>query len=213
MKRIICMAFGIGLAIVGSSWDLRLSAETVNLTVLPNQTILNLAGNAFTLPYTAQVPGSLTANWSGTIAADLTNGVFTFSGGSSITADLNSLGPFDTTPNVVGVTSASYGVQGTGAVFPIGNATIQGVYKDLVFDIVAGTAQNGSAMSAGSFQLTSGSLIWGAVTDSGPFDGVSGLVGVTGPNTSATNVTWDGTTLTIPVSVQTSGSNRVEVWT
>jgi len=192
----------------------KLCAETVVLTVQPAQSSLTLTGNAFGLVYNSQTAGALDAAWSGTITGDLTGGVFTFSGGSSITAVINPVGPFDTSPNVVGIVPANYGVLGTGLVFPFGNVTIKAVYKDLVFDLTTGTAQDGAAMSGGNFVFTAGQLVWGAISAIGETAvGNSSLANVAGTNTSVSNVTWDGTTLTLPVSVQTIGSNRVENWT
>lgn len=200
--------------LVGANSAANLLAESVTLTIQPAQSTLSLSGNAFGLIYTAQVPGALNATWSGTINADLTGGVFTFSGGSSITAQVNPSGPFETSPNVIGTVPANYGVIGTGLVFPFGSVTIKGIYRDLVFNIAAGTAQNGAPMTGGNFVFTSGQLVWGAISALGETAvGSSGLVNVAGANASASNVTWDGTTLTLPVSVQTTGSNRVENWT
>lgn len=209
-NHVLTFALWVSVNLSSSCW---MYAETVTLNVQPSQSTLNLGGSAFLLPYSPQVAGSLATTWSGTITADINGGVFTFTGGSSITADIHPLGPFNTSPNPAGIVPANYGVTGTGPVFPVGNAVVRGVYRNLVFDIVAGSAQGGAVMSGGSFRLISGELVWGAVTDSGDFSGLSNLANVTGPNTSTSNVTWDGTTLTIPVAVQTDGSNRVEVWT
>lgn len=200
--------------LVGALSAAKSSAETVTLTIQPAQSSLSLSGNAFGLVYTPQVPGGLDATWSGTITGDLTGGVFTFSGGSAITAEVNPVGPFETAPNVIGTIAGNYGVIGTGLVFPFGNVTIKGVYRNLAFDISSGTAQNGAAMAGSNFVLTSGELVWGAISQLGQTaDDEEELVSVSGSNSSASNVTWDGTTLTLPVSVQTTGSNRVENWT
>jgi hypothetical protein len=200
--------------LVGALSAAKSSAETVTLTIQPAQSSLSLSGNAFGLVYTPQVPGGLDATWSGTITGDLTGGVFTFSGGSAITAEVNPVGPFETAPNVIGTIAGNYGVNGTGLVFPFGNVTIKGVYRNLAFDISSGTAQNGAAMAGSNFVLTSGELVWGAISQLGQTaDDEEELVSVSGSNSSASNVTWDGTTLTLPVSVQTTGSNRVENWT
>lgn len=212
MKNFANAVLGFAIVLAGNV-TCRLNAETVVLDVQPSLSSLDLSGNAFFLPYQPQAPGGLTASMSGTISADLTSGVFTFSGGSSITAVVNPAGPFDTAPNEVGIVPANYGVTGSGPVFPVGNALVKGIYRNLVFDFSAGTAQNGSPMSGGSLRINTGELVWGAVTDSGPFDGISNLLNVVGPNNSTSNVTWDGTTLTIPVVAQTNGDNRVEVWT
>ena len=60
--------------------------------------------------------------------------------------------------------------------------------------------------------FTAGALDYGAATPLGNIPGTSNLVGVQGPNTSASLVSWDGTTLTLPVVFATVGSNRNEFW-
>ncbi|MCA9191791.1 MAG: hypothetical protein KDB03_08515 [Planctomycetales bacterium] len=166
------------------------------------------------VPYAQQTAGSLVTNWGGTIQADLTGGVFTFApGGSSITAQINPNGPFTTAPNPIGTEAGNYGVTATGPIQVAGGAvlTINGVYKDLVLDIISGTAQNGVALTGATMNFSAGALDFG-VSALAP-SGTSSLVGINGLNTSASFVTWDGTTLTIPVTFQTTGgSGRIENW-
>ena len=195
-------------------------AGTVILNVDATQSSLALTGGAFGLPFTQQNPGSLSANFGGTIQADLTGGVFTFSGSSTITGIVNPTGPFTTFPNPIGSEPGNYGVVGTGAIpaFGIPSATINGVYKNLVLDITAGTSQNGSASVGGMIKFTGGVLDFGAfnnTTNSAVIggSGTSNLQSASTANTSASLVSWDGTTLRIPVAFQTTGGNgRVENW-
>ncbi len=184
-------------------------ADMVTLNVNAAQSSLTIGGNAFTLNYVQQNAGSLVANWGGTIKADLTAGVFTFSPGSAITAIVNPSGPYTTAPNVIGSEAGNYGVTASGVVPGFGPQTINGVYKNLILDITAGTAQNGAATVA-TMNFSAGALDYGiapaAVT------GTSSLANVSGVNASASLVSWNGTTLTIPVSFLTTGSNRNESW-
>ena len=197
-----------------------LQAAIVVLNVNSSLSSLNLAGQVGGLGtpgvggivYAQQAVGSLAANYGGTITADLTAGVFTFSGGSAITAIVNPSGPFTTAPNAIGIEAGNYGITATGPVPAAGGAvlTINGVYKDLVLDIIAGTAQNGAATAA-SMNFSAGALDFGvsALAPSGP----ASLVGSNALNTSLTQVSWDGTTLRIPVAFQTlGGTGRVENW-
>jgi hypothetical protein len=168
---------------------------------------------AFGLTYGPQAPGSLTTAWSGTINADLTSGVLTFSGGSTITAIVNPNGPFTTFPNPIGVEPGNYGSTATGPFPGFGTITVNGVYKNLVLDLTSGTAQNGVPLTSTNLKLTSGALDYGIFNEFGDQSvGTSNLVNVNGNNTSPIAVTWDGTTLTLPIKFQTTGSNRVENW-
>lgn len=189
-------------------------AELVTLNVNSALSNLSLSGSAFGIAYTAQSPGSLTASYSGTITADLTAGLFTFTGGSAINAIVNPGGPYTTAPNPIGIEAGNYGVTANGVPAPpfdtLGVQTINGVYKDIVIDLSAGTATNGAATTA-TFRFTSATIDFGIA----PLNNVgsASLAGNTGSNTAAANVTWDGTTLTIPVAFNVTGSNRVQNWT
>ena len=65
----------------------RASAVAVSYTIDPTMSSLTLAVTAF--PVTPQIPGADTTALGGTLSADLTAGVLTFSGGSFIDALLN----------------------------------------------------------------------------------------------------------------------------
>jgi hypothetical protein len=193
-------------------------AAVYSFNVDPNLTTLTLSGDAFGLTVSAQSghAGSLVDTWGGTIAVDLTGSTLTFLGGGFLTANLNTpaLPPFSTFPNPATGGVDNYGVFGSGLVSGFGLATVNGAYRSLVFDINAGTATDGTAPSGVNFALTSGDLVWGAIiAPSTPAGGSSSLIGVTGLDTSASNVSFDGTTLTLPVLVHTTGANRNEFWT
>jgi hypothetical protein len=185
-------------------------ADMVTLNVNSGLSSLTLSGDVFGLIYSAQTPGSLTANYGGTITADLTAGVFTFSGGSAINAIVNPLGPFTTAPNAIGVEAGNYGVTTSGVIPGLGAQTVNGVYKDIVLDLSAGTATNGVATTA-TFEFITNSLDYGVSPSSG-FSGSSSLAGDSTNNASASNVSWDGTTLTIPVTFTVIGGNRTQTW-
>lgn len=206
--RLVACTLGLVVAWVGNA----VRADLITLNVNSAQSSITLAGNAFGLNYGPQAPGSLTAAWSGTITADRNGGVLTFASGSSITALVNSTGPYTTAPNPIGTEPGNYGVTTTGPVAGFGTVTINGVYKNLVLDITAGTAQNGAALNGATLSFTAGALDFGIANPAPLSVGTSNLVGVSGPNTSLTNVSWDGTTLTLPIAFSTTGSNRVENW-
>ncbi len=204
----VSIVFAFALCMVSrSAW-----ADVVILNVNSAQSSLMLGGTAFGLNYVQQNAGSLVTTLSGTIRADLTAGVFTFSAGSAIVADINPNGPYTTAPNPIGVEPGNFGVTASGVVPGFGDATVNGVYKNLVFDVTSGTTQNGVALTGATLRFTAGTLDFGAATGLGPQVGSSNLANVAGANTSAALVTWDGTTLTLPVVFQTLGSNRVENW-
>lgn len=165
--------------------------------------------------YTAQSPGSLVTSLAGTITADLTAGVFTFTPGSAIS--FNTTGTYTSAPNPIGSELGNYGIVATGPTPAAGGAvlTINGVYKNLVLDIgivgTSGSTQNGSVLT-GPLNFTNGALDFGISPAAAP-PGTSSLIGSNGVNTSASVVTWNGTTLTIPVAFQTTGgTGRVENW-
>lgn len=205
-----CVAiFALYLVLSASS----VRADIVTLNVNSSLSSITLGGSAFTLNYVQQNAGSLSANYGGTIVADLTGGVFTFTGTSSISAIVNPNGPYTTAPNIIGVESGNYGVTASGVVPGFGQQTINGVYKGIVLNLgsnaLSGTAQNGSAL-ASNLIFSAGTLDYGIAPAS--VVGSSDLTNDTGANTSTSVVTWNGTTLTIPVAFQTLGSNRIQNW-
>jgi len=187
-------------------------AAPVTFYVDSSQSVLTLSGVAFGLTGTEQVPGSLSDRWGGTITADLSGGVLTFAGGSAITALLNPGGPFSTAPYDSPPGGDNYGVYANGlAPFPYGLVTVNGAYRFLTLDL-GGTATPGAAPTELTLTFTGGQVDWGAETAAGPFGGTSSLVGVSGPDTSQLAVEFDGSTLTLPVMLHTTGSNRTEDW-
>lgn len=123
----------------------------ISLQVDPAWSTLTLAGrhgsggNNFQFnPYTTD---ALVSSFGGTIAADLTGGVLTFAGGSSIVAQPHPFGPF--VPAGPGVDN--YGV----ALAAQGPSFWQGRFYDLAFDLTGGSATNGAASNA-VFTYTAG---------------------------------------------------------
>jgi hypothetical protein len=186
------------------------SARAVAVTLNVNSALssLTLSGSvlapiySFSAQVTTPTNSSMSDFWGGTIAADLTGGVLTFSSGSSISALASPLGPF--TPAGSGIDN--YGVQAS-------IYSVQGAYRNLTLDITAGTATDLTAPGGVTFQFIGGSKLdffatigSGTSTLNGPAS--SGL------DTSASLVSFNGTTLYLPVQLQTTGDNsRVENWT
>lgn len=191
-------------------------AATVNLVVNSSSSSLSLVSpsQVFGLAYAAQSAGSLSDFWSGTITAnDLGGGQIAFtSGGSAISALLNPGGPYSTAPAPFPPGGDNYGVTASGVVGAYGQSTVNGAYRNLALDINTSTATSGAA-PGGGLTFTGGTLDWGAATQVGNTGGQTLMAGKTGLNGSALLVSWDGTTLSLPVKFATTGSNGLfEVW-
>jgi hypothetical protein len=194
----------LALAVIAAS---PMSARAVAVTLNVNSALssLTLSGSilapiyAFSAQVTTPTNSSMSDFWGGTIAADLTGGVLTFSSGSSITALASPLGPF--TPAGSGIDN--YGVQAS-------IYSVKGAYRDLTLDITAGTATDLAAPGGVTFQFIGGSkLDYFATIGSG-----TSTLNSSGLDTSASLVSFNGTTLYLPVQLQTTGSNsRIENWT
>jgi hypothetical protein len=209
------LGLGVGALLCAS---ISAQAATVTLNLDSTQSYLDATGNAFTLNFGPQGAGSMRDYFGGTITADLTAGVFTFTGGSSIVGLLNPAGPFIIAPTPGGPIPGNYGVKaGPTFITGYGLVTVNGSYGGMALDLTGGgTAQNGLASSGLTPTWTAGVLTWGAYGGGGATPiggGTSSLVGVNGPNTSASLVSWDGNTLILPVTFHTTGSNRYEDWT
>jgi hypothetical protein len=211
---------------VGALLGLSISAQAVTVTYNINSALssLTLSGQAFTIPMTVQSAGSDVAFFKGTITADLTGGVLTFTGGSLITAILNPGAPYSHFPGAGVNGIENYGVTCPNTFVPALGAFVQvnGVYRDLSLDITAGTAQNGLAASGMTLGFTGASALdYGILANGSPFQASTSLLnsaGDSGANTSASLISLSlgtgtyGDTLTLPVSLHTTGSNRDQFW-
>jgi len=204
----------------------RASAVSVTYNVVGGSSSLTLSGQAFGLAYGGQGGNSsaLVDSWTGTITGDLNAGVLTFSGGSSITAVLHPLGPFSTSPLSVPTSGLdNYGVNASGFVTGLGVAVVNGIYRNLSLDITAGSVTSGLAPSGTTLTFTGTSkLDYGILLNGSPYPPVGGgsssLLNVSGANTASALVALDsgtgyGSTLVLPVTFHTIGSNRFEDWT
>lgn len=186
-----------------------------------SQSYIDASGNAFGLNFGPQAAGAMRSYFGGNLAVDLTAGVFTFTGGSAITGINNPAGPFSSVPYPGGPWPGNYGVTAGPTFIPGYNfVLINGVYGGMVLDLVGGTTQNGAALTGVTDTWTAGTLTWGAanaIVPTGPWTpiggGASGMAGVSGANTSAALASYDGYTLTLPITFHTTGSNRYEDWT
>jgi hypothetical protein len=194
-------------------------ADPVAFTLDSSLSYITVSGNAFTLTFGPQAVGSMTAYYSGTLFADYNpgSGVFTFSGGggTTISGINNPAGPFASSPYPGGPYAGEYGVTANGFIPTYGIVTVNGVYTGLTLDLTTGTAQDGVAPTGMTDTWTAGSLIWGATTDLGPTGGNSSMAGISGSDTSAGLVSFDGVTLILPITFHTtdSNNNRNEYWT
>jgi len=192
-------------------------ASYLNLSVLvaylyPSPTDAGLTSNP-------QATGSLSDLWGGTITADLTGGVLTFTGGSVIAASQNPSAPFVGNPtHTTGIDN--YGIWSAGLI-SVGTLSITGSYQGLVLDIPAGTVHNGAAPSGMSLSFTGGAIEYSGFSPAlgGAFVGTSAMAGGGGIGANITaglvSLTTAGTTelLILPIQFQTTGgSGRVENW-
>jgi hypothetical protein len=209
---------------------------TIGLTVDPSQSSLTLASTIASppnglgpTPFATQFAGSMVDAWGGNIIVnDLGGGNVSFSGGSSIQALLNpastglTFHPNGGDPNSVNPGTLPWsGVDNYGGIaFPFGVAWYS-AYRNLTLDISAGTASGAGDPASG---MTLGFTGASKSDGSGPGFGLgfSYQVGLwtvsSGVNGSAGNVTWDGTTLTIPVVLNTVSFDNgllinAETWT
>ena len=213
------LGLGVGALLCAS---LSAQAASVTYNIDSSLSSLTLSGNAFGLSFTPQSPGSAVTFLGGTITADLSGGVLTFTGGSAITFLSNPTGPFSHLPGT-GVNGVqNYGVTANGFVSGFGVVQINGAYRDLTLDITAGTAVDGAAPSLLNMSFTGGSALdYGIFVNGGtPFQAATSLLnGVAGLDTSVSLVSLVpgsglfGDTLTLPVTFHTVGSNRNEFWT
>lgn len=166
-------------------------AAPVTFTIDPTQSYISLLPNSNILgiPLIAQAPGGDTDFFTGTIVADETGGVLTFSGGSSIVAGLNPAGPF--TPSLPSGVD-NYGLV---TVAPVIAGPISVAIRNQAFDITAGTLQNGSPANV-TFLTTSGVQV-------NSVSGAVSLVGNSGPNASVVpaslTITGGIETLVLPI--------------
>jgi hypothetical protein len=209
---------------------------TIGLTVDPSQSSLTLASTIASppnglgpTPFAPQFGGSMVNAWGGNIVVnDLGGGNVSFSGGSSIQALLNpastglTFHPNGGDPNSVNPGTLPWsGVDNYGGVaLPFG-VPWYSAFRDLTLDISAGTGSLAGDPAAG---MTLGFTGASKSDGSGPgfalgFSYPVGLWAISsGVNGSAGNVTWDGTTLKIPVVLQTQSFNNgllinAETWT
>ena len=139
-----------------------------------------------------QVPGAAKTSLSGSIVADLTGGLLTFNGLSTIALDANPLGPFTPAANP-GIDNLGFISNGNTALgFPISV-----VIRDLVFTIQSGTATDGALPNLLTQKITSGYQV-------NSFTGQTSLVGGSGPDQATSNVSLSTVgnteTLIIPVT-------------
>lgn len=166
-SRLWLASAAFGLALGMGNWTL---AAPVAYTIDPTRSTLHLTGDLFGLaPVIPQVAGADDDTYSGTIVGDLAAGVLTLSGGSSITANLSAAAPFTPVANP-GVDNYAFF---TTVALPLGppfGGTWNLAFRNIIFDITTGTAQNGVVPPASSMTLrtTSGFASIETTTSGGP---------------------------------------------
>ena len=170
----------------------RSSYYIVDSTNTPTPTAPLQDSTILGVPVLPQVAGADVDALSGTINADETGGILTFSGTSSIAPVANPAGPFQPT----GFPGTDvFGVITDGAT-PVGVISV--ALRDWVFTIQSGTAANGALPSDGGLTLAT---TQGYQVNS--FSGQVSIVGQSGPDvaTNTISLTTSGNieTLVIPV--------------
>ena len=184
-------------------------SEAVVVTYNVNAALssLRIGGTASGTPLAQQSAGSLDDFFSGTISGDLVGGTLTFTtGGSSLVAAANPVGPFTPTSSVGGAVE-NYGLLVSQA---IGGGQIG--FRNVAFDLTTGSIVTGAppaspvAFTAGFADYNIPALGAGAV-------GTLPLSGSTTPNTSPANATISVAglteTLTLPVSLSYAAGGGV----
>jgi len=207
-----------------------LASDLITLTVDSTRSSLTLSGTfaipAYSVPAAAvgsQSANSLVDAFGGTIQASLSGGVLSFAGGSHIAALLNpdaattQFHPYGDDighPWPTGVDNFASTVPAFGLAYSI-------AYRNLVLDIKDGTASAAGAAASGmhlAFIAGGSDQSWqGGLSQSTKVgDNLWTITG--GVNGALGKVTFDGTTLIIPVVLQTESFNNNllltdEVWT
>ncbi|MBI2823685.1 MAG: PEP-CTERM sorting domain-containing protein [Planctomycetia bacterium] len=158
-------------------------AVPVTYWIDPTLSSITVAGDILATPVVGQVPGADITNYTGTISADLSAGVLTFTGGSKIVANLNTNGPFvpgnfGAAPFPPGTGIDNYGVKNATPNKTTGTI-IQESFRDLIFDITTGTATNGFAPAGETLLISQGYGSIGA-----PINSSGSFVGGTSANSS-----------------------------
>lgn len=170
-------------------------AVIVTYTVDSTLSSLTVGGNASGAPLTAQTAGADKVAYKGTVTGDLSGGILTLTGGSSLVAGLNTVAPFIPAPS--GSAVDNYGV------FIAGSANNGAIaFRDLQFDLPSGNITSGSPTTA-PFQFTAGFADYNIPSIGAP--GTLPLAPASSANAAAGSAlisTAGGTeTLTFPVSL------------
>jgi len=145
--------YSICFGLFASQWLPQASAVPMVFTLDDTQSQITLSGMMFGSVFTAQGPNSLTANYSGTINADVTGTTIQFTGGSLIAAETN--GIWQPEPGGdLGSAPADYGATNN-ALLGIGITGVPGNFalRNLLLDLTSpqlpttNTAFDGSALT------------------------------------------------------------------
>lgn len=194
------LAVPVSFTIDPTRSSIRVNTDPTVNTSNPTGDVTKLAAVAVT----EQTPGSGTDTYSGTIAADETAGVLTFSGGSSIVAALNTAGPPPYTPTAFPGTD-NYGIK-TITATPTTGGVIFAALRNTVFDLTAGTVQDALIPSGVNLQVLPGAFA--SVT-------LFGSLGTAGAGADSTGVAASLTTsggietLTLPITRITGTSAHI----
>ncbi|MCA9245736.1 MAG: lamin tail domain-containing protein [Planctomycetales bacterium] len=181
--------------------------EQVSYTIDPAQSQLVFSGsatlNGIPVPFVEVAPGSLVDSVSGTIVAELAGNTLTFSGGSLIDPDPNPAGPF--LPSVAdtgsGSTEDNYGGQG----LFLNNTIMLIAGRDLLGDLLGGSADFGGPVTGISFDVTAGTIGFQELIDGtfGFFDAGLEIAPSANMADGVLGVMNDGSseTITLPVQV------------
>lgn len=193
---IVALAFALSSASTALAVSVTFTIDPARSSLVVNQDPTKTAANptgdvtkVFGVAVKAQSAGSDTDFYTGTIVADETGGVLTFTGGSSIVAGLNP-GATPFTPNKTPGLD-NYGIQTVSAT-PTTGGVVFVALRNTSYDITTGTLSDGVAPSGMNLQIPNIPI------PTGPFGDVT-LLGALTTAGGGSNST------TVPASLTTSG--------
>ncbi len=164
---------------------------TDTFTVVPSESSVSISGSVLGAPITAQGPGSLTAQYSGSVLVNVGNGVIQFPGQSQVIAvDSGSWQPLS--DGSAGSASANYGAT---ASYSFGTGVAAA--RDIVADLTSGTVGlvNGQFDTQGITCTIPDTAVSSAAYRLQGFINTSGTVSLAG--NSATGETAQGSLVTV----------------
>jgi hypothetical protein len=158
--------YGVATIVIWLAMSGFATATVVSYSIEPALSSLTMTGDVAGTTLSPQGPGADVDTYHGTIVGDLVAGVLTFGGGSAIIADATISGPF---LPAFGGTIDNYGMKTTALNPVFGLPAGPFAFRDVVFDITAGSLSDGTSPSLVDIPVTG--------TAASPFLGANALGG------------------------------------